>query len=284
MDRDTDRGANRDARPPSAPHGAGHRAKDAAEGRAAALAKRKARRQRRLYGCARAALDGRHPRFGRAVPVLVTTLIITTAVSIALETVPDLPDWAPPILVVVEIGAVVIFALEYVLRLIVARRPLRYALSPMGIVDLLSFLPSIILLLPDYAAFRTLRLIRLVRLLKLAQGEDAAGRLGRAVAAVKDELIVVLFAGMIVLYLSAVGIYLFEHREQPEAFSSIPASMWWAIATLTTVGYGDVVPITTGGRIFTGIVMLIGIGVVAVPTGLIATALMALKKHGHNKH
>ncbi|MEL6266787.1 MAG: ion transporter [Pseudomonadota bacterium] len=230
---------------------------------------------------ARLAIAGSHPHLGRLVPVLVSVLIVATAIAVALETVEGMPHWVYGLLVATEIAAVRVFGVEDALRLASARRPLGYATSFWGIVDLLSFLPTLLFLTTDFASLRTLRLLRLLRLLKLTKGEDATDRLAEAIGAVRGELFVVLAAACITLYLAAVGIYHFEHRAQPEAFGSIPESLWWAVATLTTVGYGDVVPVTTGGRIFTGLVMLLGIGVVAVPTGLVATALIAARRARH---
>ena len=89
----------------------------------------------------------------------------------------------------------------------------------------------------------------------------------------REELILFACATMLILYFAAIGIYYFEHEAQPEAFSSVFDGLWWAVATLTTVGYGDVFPVTAGGRFFTFIVLITGLGVVAVPTGLIASAL-----------
>ena len=96
---------------------------------------------------------------------------------------------------------------------------------------------------------------------------------------VKNELILFSFATLLLLYFSSVGIYYFENAAQPEAFSSVFSAMWWSVATLTTVGYGDLYPITLGGRIFASIIVFIGLGLVAIPTGLIASSLtQALKK------
>ncbi|MGF1553909.1 MAG: potassium channel family protein [Paracoccaceae bacterium] len=223
----------------------------------------------------RAVLDGDHPRWGRPFARLLAALVLGTAVAVALETVDSLPLWLRRGLALFEIAAALIFAAEYVARLAAARRPLRYAVSFFGIVDLVSFLPTLLLLGTDLLAARVLRLLRLLRLLKLVKHESALDNIVLAVRDVADELVVVLAAAALVLYLSAVGIYLFEHEAQPEAFSSIPASLWWAVATLTTVGYGDVYPVTAGGRVFTGLVLLIGLGIVSVPTALIATALTA---------
>lgn len=99
----------------------------------------------------------------------------------------------------------------------------------------------------------------------------------RAVRLIKEELVLFLFATAVVLYLSATGIYYFEHDAQPDAFPSIPHSLWWAVTTLTTVGYGDVFPVTPGGKVFTFIVLMTGLGIVAVPSGLLASALSKVR-------
>jgi voltage-gated potassium channel len=163
---------------------------------------------------------------------------------------------------------------EYLLRLACSPKPWRYAVSFWGIVDFLSIVPAILFLMPDAQSIRSLRLLRLIRLLKLFHASHALDRLARAFQKNRDELWIFSFIALVVLYLSAVGIYHFEHQAQPETFGSIPACLWWSLATLTTVGYGDVYPITLAGRAFTGIVLLVGLGVIAVPAGLITSALL----------
>ena len=101
----------------------------------------------------------------------------------------------------------------------------------------------------------------------------------KAIFIAKEELIIFSAVTLMLLYLSAVGIYHFEHAAQPENFKSIFDSLWWAVATLTTVGYGDVYPITLGGRMFTFVILMLGLGVVAVPTGIIASALASVRKN-----
>lgn len=125
----------------------------------------------------------------------------------------------------------------------------------------------------DLRAVRAFRLLRLVRILKLVRYSQAAQRFHRAFLISSEELILFGCLPLILLYLSAVGIYYFERDAQPEAFGSVFHSLWWAVATLTTVGYGDAIPITSGGRIFTFFVLTLGIGIVAIPTGLISSAL-----------
>lgn len=125
----------------------------------------------------------------------------------------------------------------------------------------------------DLRSIRTFRLLRLIRILKLFKYSQAIARFHRALVIVKEELILFGFVAVIMLYLSAVGIYYFENSTQPERFKSVFHSLWWAVTTLTTVGYGDLFPITVGGKLFTFFVLIIGLGIVAVPTGLIASAL-----------
>lgn len=227
-----------------------------------------------MRGWLRDGLEGDTPHAQRVGAVLAG-LILASAFVIAVETLPGLPDWLARTLTVAEVALVAVFTLEYCARLISARRPWRYALSFWGLVDLLAILPALLLLSPDWAALRTLRLLRLTRLVKLFRADRAMARLARALMAVRGELAVFGFLALVVTYLAAVGIYHFESVAQPGVFGSIPASLWWAIATLTTVGYGDVYPITTGGQIFTACILLVGLGVVAVPAGLVTAALLA---------
>lgn len=211
----------------------------------------------------------------RRVAFAIGGAIVVSCILIALETVPALRRDFGAAILAAEFAFLTLFAVEYLARLICAPRPLSYALSFWGIVDLLACLPALLFLLPDWQVLRSLRLVRMIRLLKLFRLSHALDRVERAFLAVRDELAVFVFLAMLVLFLAAVGIYHFEHAAQPEAFSSIPASLWWALATLTTVGYGDVYPVTAGGKAFTGLVLMVGLGVVALPAGVVTAALLA---------
>ena len=116
-------------------------------------------------------------------------------------------------------------------------------------------------------------MLRIVRLLKLARYNDAIRKFGRAVRSIREELILFLGVSVALIYLASVGIYYFENPAQPKAFPSVPRAMWWAVSTLTTVGYGDVYPVTAGGKAFTTVIPFVGLGVVSIPTGLLASAL-----------
>jgi voltage-gated potassium channel len=231
-----------------------------------------------------AILDGEDPKVGRGVALAIYALICASAVVIALETLPDLSPAMNTTLVVAEIVILAVFVIEYALRLTCSEDPLRYAFSFWGIIDFLAIVPALLFLLPDFTTIRAIRLLRILRLLKLFKANAALERISAAIERAKAEFAIFFFIAIVALYLAAVGIYHFEHEAQPDGFSSIPESLWWAIATLTTVGYGDVYPITVGGRIFTGLVLLIGIGIVAVPAGLITAALTEARPEDDDKN
>lgn len=219
-------------------------------------------------------LDGTHPTIGRGIALAHQGLIFLSGLAISLETETSLPGWVHDALVWFELFVLLVFAAEYILRLVCARNPLRYVFSFWGIVDFLSCLPLLAFVSPELAAVRVLRLMRLVRLLKLLHTNRALRRLEIALERTKGELAVFAFLAIIILYIAAVGIYIFEHDAQPEAFSSIPMSLWWAVVSFTTVGYGDIYPITPEGRVFTTALLFVGLGVIAVPTALITSALI----------
>jgi len=219
-------------------------------------------------------LDGTHPTAPRWIALTHQALIFASGLAISVETIPDLPGWAHAGLVRFELAILLIFVAEYVTRLVCAKRPLRYAFSFWGLVDLVSCLPLLVFVAPQLAAVRVLRLLRLVRLLKLLQTNAALQRLQIALRSVRGDLAVFAVLAFIVIYIAGVGIFIFEHNAQPEAFASIPISLWWAIVSFTTVGYGDIYPITPGGRIFTSVLLFVGLGVIAVPTALISSALI----------
>lgn len=228
-----------------------------------------------------AALDGTGRN--RWVAFALKGVILVSAVLIVLETVPAVQDRIGKGLWLTELVIVGVFAVEYLLRLICTPHPLRYVTSFWGIVDLLSWLPTVVFLGGGQMhALRILRLIRLARLLRIARLRAALSRIENALHDVRDELLLFSFLAALMLYLSAVGIYYFEHPAQPEVFTSIPASLWWALATFTTVGYGDMIPITTGGRLFSAVVLLIGLGIVAVPVGLVTSALLTADERLRN--
>ncbi|WP_127520514.1 ion transporter [Mesorhizobium sp. Z1-4] len=229
------------------------------------------------------ALEGHHPGLGRRVELALLAIVAISALLMGIETLPDLPRWARYVLVVTDIVIIAIFTLEYALRILTAHNRRAYIFSFYGIVDLLSIAPFLLgLVLPwfgvDLRALRTLRLFRLFRLLKVARYTKAAERLAAAWRSVREEVAIFAVVATVLLYACALVVYQFEHEAQPEAFGSVFDALWWAAITLTTVGYGDVYPVTMLGRLFTVLILLVALGIVAVPTGLIASALTALRQ------
>lgn len=210
---------------------------------------------------------------GRIFALVIQLLIVLSLITFSIDTLPALPLSIRNTLDTIEIVTVLIFSAEYVLRLLVARDRLKFAFSFYGLVDLVAVLPFYLSAGLDLRAVRAFRLLRLIRILKLLKYNSAIRRFQRALAIAKEELVLFGFVAVIMLYLSAVGIYYFENEAQPEQFKSVFHSLWWAVTTLTTVGYGDMYPVTAGGRVFTFVVLMIGLGIVAIPTGLVASAL-----------
>ena len=180
-----------------------------------------------------------------------------------------------------EILSVSIFTIEYVLRLWSCtadqdfRHPvkgrLKFAATPMAIIDLLAILPFYVpRIIPlDLRFMRAVRLFRLFRLFKLGRYSEAMQTLGNVMRAKREELFITGFVVLILLILSSSIMYFVECEVQPKAFSSIPSAMWWGVATLTTVGYGDMYPVTPVGRFLGALIALLGIGMIALPTGIL---------------
>ncbi len=214
---------------------------------------------------------------GKVFAFTIQFLIIVSLVTFSIDTLPNLEQRTKDILRLAEVITVGIFTAEYLLRIAVSKAPMKYVLSFYGLVDLAAILPFYVAAGLDLRSVRVLRLPRLVRILKLLKYNRAIKRFHRALIIAREELILFGFVAIILLYLSAVGIYYFERAAQPEEFGSVLHSLWWAVTTLTTVGYGDMYPVTAGGKLFTFIVLMIGLGIVAIPTGLFASALTKVR-------
>ena len=209
---------------------------------------------------------------------LIQVLIILSVIAFTVETLPTLSPATRGLLRSFEIFAIAIFTVEYLLRLWMAESRRRFVFSFFGIIDLLVILPFYLQFAVDLRSLRVFWLFRLFRLVKLVRYTEAAQRIAHAFRIVAVDLVIFGIGAVFVLYLAAVGIYYFEHDAQPEDFASVFHAFWWALATLTTVGYGDVYPITVGGKVFTFFVLMLGLGVFAVPTGLIAMAIIRTGK------
>ena len=212
-------------------------------------------------------------RKGRFFDNFIQFLILISLVSFSLETLPDNSDEFNVILKYVEVVSVILFSIEYILRIYVSQKPFKYIFSFYGLIDLIAILPFYLAHGLDLRFLRIFRIFRVFRSFKLIRYNKAMRRFHLAANIVKEELVLFLMVAAIFVFIAASGIYFFENEAQPEKFSSVFHSLWWAIVTLTTVGYGDVYPITVGGMVFTFFVLLVGVGIVAVPAGLIASAL-----------
>jgi voltage-gated potassium channel len=212
-------------------------------------------------------------RLSRIFGFFIQVLIIVSIFTFSAETTPDLKPQTRKILDSIELFCVIIFSIEYVLRIYVADKKLKFIFSFFGIIDFLAILPFYLAFGVDLRSIRAFRFVRLFRLFKLVRYNRAIKHFARAISIAKEEILLFFFITLILIYLSAVGIYYFEHEANPKDFASIFDSLWWAIITLTTVGYGDVYPVTTGGRIFTFVILMIGLAVIAIPTGILSSAL-----------
>lgn len=218
-------------------------------------------------------LEDNTTKQGRYFDYFIQLIILLSLLSFSLETLPNLPLGLRGALEIFEVISILLFSIEYILRVIVSKKPLNYIFSFYGIIDLLAVLPFFLNTILDLRFLRAFRVFRVFRALKLIRYNKALNRFKVAFKIVKEELVLFFIVTMILLFLTSAGIYLFENQAQPEVFKSVFHSGWWSIVTLTTVGYGDVYPITIGGKIFTFFVLMIGIGIVAVPAGLVGTAL-----------
>lgn len=217
-------------------------------------------------------------RYGRIFDSFIQLLIMLSLFAFALETLPGNPPVLKAFLYNFELFCVLVFSIEYILRILTASKPWQYIFSFYGIIDLMAILPFYLNLVIDLRSLRAFRIFRLFRAFKLVRYNKALQRIHIAAGLIKEETILFLIVTLITIFLAASGIYFFENEAQPEVFQSVFHSIWWAIVTLTTVGYGDTYPITLGGRIFTFFVLMIGIGVVTVPAGLMASALSKARK------
>lgn len=202
---------------------------------------------------------------------IIQFLILASAVAFVLETEPALEKYEK-YFIIVDLTFLVLFSAEYILRIYTAPVKKEFIFSFFGIVDLLAILPSLVLI-PGFRVLRVLRFLRIFRIFKATRFILAVDRMIDALSGVKRELLALVILSSLLVYLSACGIWFFEKDAQPEAFGSILDSMWWAIVSLTTIGYGDVYPVTPGGKIFTALVALVGVGLIAIPSGLLASVL-----------
>ncbi|TAL39923.1 MAG: ion transporter [Spirochaetes bacterium] len=223
---------------------------------------------------------------GNAFDLFLIILIVLNVVAVTLETVKSLHDVFCPFFRTFEIISVIIFSIEYLLRLwsctetIKYKHPIKgrllFAISPMGLIDLFAILPFYLpmVFIFDLRMLRAIRLLRILRLLKIGRYSKSLRLLGDVFKSKKPDLAIALLILLLLLVFSSSIMYYVEHETQPDNFSSIPYAMWWSVATLTTVGYGDVFPTTIIGKLFGAIISILGIGFFALPTGILASGLI----------
>lgn len=207
--------------------------------------------------------------------------VLLSVISIILLTVDTLPKTATSLLIVLDGFLGWFFVLEFLFRIILTQAEgsslqayKSYQISFFGVVDFLSVLPVVAPLVfgPSLTTLKALRLFRLLRVLKLVRHNESLARLGRVMKAVRPALLTTLFLTLLIVVITSIFMYNIEHEAQPEAFPNIIATFWWAITTLTTVGYGDIFPVTALGKLFSALLSVLGIGIIAIPTGLISAA------------
>jgi voltage-gated potassium channel len=218
-------------------------------------------------------IENDNTKAGRYFDIFIQILIVISLVTFAFETLPDLDKGERKFLRILETVIVVVFTVEYVLRIIVSDNKLKFIFSFYGLIDLIAILPFYISTGIDLRSVRVFRMLRLFRILKIVKYTKAIDRYKVAFKEIRTELSLFFMVTVIMLYVAGVGFYYFENKAQPELVQSVFDGLWWAVITLTTVGYGDVYPITLGGKFFTFIILMIGLGIVAVPAGLLASAL-----------
>ena len=224
---------------------------------------------------------------------LLIALILLNVAAVMLESVESIRQQYSSPLFVFEVFSVVVFTIEYLLRIWTVvdndetdkpawKVRLSYMCSPMAIIDLIAILPFYLGLFIDLD-LRFLRILRLVRVAKLGRYSSAMQMLFQVFQQEYKILVAALFLLLVLMVIASSGIYLIEHDVQPDEFGSIPQAMWWAMATLTTVGYGDVTPITPMGKFFGGTITVISMAMVALPAGILASSFSELLRKKRDK-
>lgn len=226
----------------------------------------------------------------KTIDYFLISCILINVTCIVLETVPEFNRAFQKQFDYIEMFTVVVFSIEYLLRVwccvvdpeykhpVLGR--LNYMRSPLAVVDLLAIVPFYIpfFFSLDITILAILRIFRLIRIVKLFRYSQAMIIFIDVYRLKKNELKMIVLGILLVVIFSSAIVYYFEHEAQPDKFSSIPASMWWALVTLTTVGYGDVYPITVPGKIFASIIALMGIGMVALPSAILGSGFVTVMR------
>lgn len=214
-------------------------------------------------------------RLGKVFDVLILILILLSILFVSLESVKSISEKHGTLLFVLEWAITIIFTIEYAVRIYIVRHKFSYIFSYYGLIDLLSILPSYIGIFSTGAhglvVIRALRLLRIFRVLKLSRYLQDSTIIITALKASRTKISVFLYAVILLVIIIGTVMYLVEGEES--GFGSIPEGIYWAIVTLTTVGYGDIAPVTTLGRLIASFVMVLGYGIIAVPTGIVTAEI-----------
>jgi len=225
----------------------------------------------------------------KTVETFIILLIAVNVVAVIAETEARIATGYGDFFLINESISTLIFSVEYILRVWVApmsprfagsvKGRLRYVGTGMAIVDLVAIAPFFLMFIQmDLRIARAIRLMRLVRILKIGRYAHAVRMMGDVINEKKEELAICLFVSVMILVLCSSAMYFAEHEVQPEAFSSIPETMWWAVVTLTSVGYGDVSPVSPVGQLVGAVVCMIGVLLVALPTGILASGFLEVMR------
>ncbi|RYD52718.1 MAG: ion transporter [Sphingobacteriales bacterium] len=214
-------------------------------------------------------------RAGRVFDVSLLLFTVTSTLVVVLDSVPEYHQRFGRSFLQLEWIFTFIFTIEYILRLLVIRRPIRFILSPLGIIDLLAILPSYLSIVVPGAqsllVLRALRLLRIFRIFKLTHYIDEAQFLTQAIRRSLRKIAIFMLTVVTITIILGSVMYLVEGEQA--GFTSIPTSIYWAVVTITTVGYGDIAPLTALGKFIASVMMLIGYGIIAVPTGILTSEI-----------
>lgn len=227
-----------------------------------------------------------HDKVSKVFDNSILIIIVISIISIIIESFDNIAENYTSYLYFIEVISIVIFSIEYLLRIFTSdilyneknklKAVFNYITSPMAIVDLFAIIPFYLpmFISIDLRVLRILRLTRIFRIFKINRYTKSLKLISKVLKNKKEELVITLFVTLLMLILSSSIMYVLESDDQPENFPNIIASFWWAVATLTTVGYGDVYPVTFLGKLISGIIALLGIGLVALPTGIISSGFI----------
>lgn len=235
-----------------------------------------------------------HTKWDQFINIFIIVLILLNVIAVMLETVPAIHKPHAEFFRVFDALSVTIFSIEYVLRVWSSNHDpqfghsvkgrLRYMLTPGALIDLVAILPfyfySVFTI--DLRVLRILRLLRFLRLFRLTSYMNATRLVINVFKATRNQLLLALVLALFLIVISSSLVYFAEHLAQPDKFTSIPATVWWSVVTLTTVGYGDMIPVTMAGKIFTSVILLAGVALFALPAGILTAGFLEEIRKGKN--